>query len=220
VDLKRLNELDFNNMGDWPNGIKAVAIALLCGALAGAWYYFDTKDQVSRLETAQRKEAELRTSFETKQRKAASLEAYRLQLEEMKQSFGAMLRQLPDKTEVAALLVDVSQTGLAAGLEFELFQPSGEQLKDFYAELPIKVQVNGQYHEFGQFVSGLAALPRIVTIHNVSIGSPSKKRGGGSGPEDLTLSATVRTYRYLDEPSGGAAKNAKHKGRKKKGGKR
>jgi type IV pilus assembly protein PilO len=220
VDLKRLNELEFSNMGDWPNGVKAVAIALLCVGLAAGWYYFDTKDQVSRLESVQRKEAELRTSFETKQRKAASLEAYRQQLEEMKQSFGAMLRQLPDKTEVAALLVDVSQTGLAAGLEFELFQPSGEQLKDFYAELPIQVRVNGQYHEFGRFISGLAALPRIVTIHNVNMDLKGKKGGGKGEPASLTLSATVKTYRYLDEASVAAPKGAGAKGGKKKGAKK
>jgi type IV pilus assembly protein PilO len=217
VDLNQLNELDFNNIGDWPGGVKAVAIALLCGALGGAWYYFDTSEQLTRLDSVERKEASLKQSFEAKQRKAASLEAYRQQLEEMKQSFGAMLRQLPDKTEVAALLVDVSQTGLAAGLEFELFQPSGEQMKDFYAELPIQVRVKGQYHEFGRFISGLAALPRIVTIHNVKIAQPSG-RGGGNG--QLTMSATVKTYRYLDETSGAGAKNANQKGRKKKGGRR
>jgi type IV pilus assembly protein PilO len=212
MDLNRLNELDLNNIGDWPNGIKAIAIGLLCVALGGAWYYFDTQDQISQLETAHRKEGQLRTSFENKQRKAASLDAYRQQLEEMKQSFGAMLRQLPDKTEVAALLVDVSQTGLAAGLEFELFQPSGEHQKDFYAELPIQVRVTGQYHEFGRFISGLAALPRIVTIHDVNIGSGRGNRGGG---DKLTLSATVKTYRYLDESGTAVSKTVEAKGRKK-----
>jgi len=216
MDLNQLNELDFNNIGDWPGPVKAVAIALLCGALAGGWYYYDRKDQVSQLQTTEQKEPKLRASFEAKQRKAANLNAYRHQLEEMKESFGAMLRQLPDKTEVAALLVDVSQTGLAAGLDFELFQPSGEHLKDFYAELPIQVRVTGQYHEFGRFISGLAALPRIVTIHNINIGSHGKKAAKGVA-ERLTMSATVKTYRYLDEPGGGAPK---HKRGKKKGGRR
>jgi type IV pilus assembly protein PilO len=115
----------------------------------------------------------------------------------MKESFGAMLRQLPDKTEVAALLVDVSQTGLAAGLEFELFQPEGEQSKDFYAELPINIRVTGRYHEFGRFISGLAALPRIVTIHDVKISNPGGERGAADAK--LLLQAQVKTYRYLDE---------------------
>jgi type IV pilus assembly protein PilO len=205
VDLNQLNELDFSNIGDWPVPVKAVVIALLCIALAGAWYYFDTQDQISRLETTRQKETQLRASFESKQRKASNLAAYRQQLEEMKESFGAMLRQLPDKTEVASLLVDVSQTGLASGLDFELFQPSGEHLKDFYAELPIQVRVTGQYHEFGRFISGLAALPRIVTIHNVTIDSHGNKGAKGVS-EKLTMSATVKTYRYLDEPGGGAAR--------------
>jgi len=197
VDLNQLNQLDLQNVGEWPSVAKAILILLLCGALVGAWYYFDTKDQLVRLETVEGEEVDLRKSFETKQQKAANLHAYRQQLEEMKESFGAMLRQLPDKTEVAALLVDVSQTGLAAGLEFELFQPSGELLKDFYAELPIQIKVTGQYHEFGRFISGLAALPRIVTIHDLDIASG---KGGEAGrPSPLNLTATVKTYRYLDE---------------------
>jgi type IV pilus assembly protein PilO len=180
--------------------VKGVVVLLLFGLVIGAWYYFDTQEQLTRLETAERREQDLRRTLESKQKKAANLEAYRQQLAEMQESFGAMLRQLPDKTEVAALLVDVSQTGLAAGLEFELFQPVGEAPKDFYAELPIKIKVVGDYHEFGTFISGLAALPRIVTIHDVSIGP----RGDGKKGEDvnagpLVLQATAKTYRYLDE---------------------
>jgi type IV pilus assembly protein PilO len=199
VDLKELNQLDLQNIGEWPNAAKVILILLLCGAVAGAWYYFDTKDQLLRMQTVKREEGALRTTFESKQQKAANLEAYRQQLEEMKESFGAMLRQLPDKTEVAALLVDVSQTGLAAGLEFELFQPSGELLKDFYAELPIQVRVTGQYHQFGRFISGLAALPRIVTIHDVDIGIDEANKESTGDQVPLMLKATVKTYRYLDE---------------------
>ena len=146
----------------------------------------------------EREESELRSAFEAKQRKAANLDAYRQQLEEMRESFGAMLRQLPDKAEVASLLVDVSQTGLAAGLEFELFRPSGEELKDFYGELPIQVQVTGTYHDFGRFISGLAALPRIVTIHDVVIRA-KKEAGDGEPSGELEMNATVKTYRYIDE---------------------
>jgi type IV pilus assembly protein PilO len=199
MDLNQLNELDFSNIGEWPGIAKGVVILLLCGAVAGAWYYFDTQEQIKGLRTVEAEELDLRTEFESKQEKAANLDAYRQQLEEMKESFGAMLRQLPDRTEVASLLVDVSQTGLASGLEFELFRPTGEQLKDFYAELPIEVEVNGQYHDFGRFISGLAALPRIVTIHDVDIKPLRGQAAADTGTTDLALKATVKTYRYLDE---------------------
>lgn len=197
MDLNELNQLDLNSYGEWPTPVKAVAILIACLALGGLIYYLDTQEQLGRLAQAQTQEQELRTSFESKQRKAVNLNAYRQQLAEMQESFGAMLRQLPNKTEVASLLVDVSQTGLANGLEFELFQPESEQNKGFYAELPIRIRVTGTYHDFGRFISGLAALPRIVTIHNALItGSDGKQKN----PSDkLTLQATVKTYRYLDE---------------------
>ncbi|NEX18726.1 type 4a pilus biogenesis protein PilO [Thiorhodococcus mannitoliphagus] len=197
MDLNELNELDLSTFGEWPLPVKAVAILLACIALGGAAYYFDTKDQLGRLAQAQSQERDLRGELERKQKKAANLDAYKNQLAEMKESFGAMLRQLPNKTEVASLLVDVSQTGLANGLEFELFQPESEVKKDFYAELPIRVRVNGNYNDFGRFISGLAALPRIVTIHNISMENSGQK--GGSPGESLSLQATVKTYRYLDE---------------------
>lgn len=198
MDLNQLNELDLQNIGEWPGIAKVFLILLLCGSVAGAWYYFDSRDQLANLETVEKKELGLRKEFESKQQKAANLDAYRQQLAEMQESFGAMLRQLPDSTQVAALLVDVSQTGLAAGLEFELFQPLGEQKKEFYAELPIRIRVTGRYGEFGNFISGLAALPRIVTIHNLNIQN-RKPTPGDDAP--LSLDATVKTYRYLDEGS-------------------
>lgn len=191
MNFQELNELDFNNIGNWPVPAKAFIILLLCIGVAVGWYYFNTEEQLLDLETAEKKEQTLRSEFENKQAKAVNLEKYKKQLEEMKQSFGAMLRQLPNRTEVADLLVDVSQTGLAAGLEFELFGPQDEVPREFYAELPIKLQVFGDYHELGSFISGLAALPRIVTIHDVSI-SP---RSGNL----LNMSATAKTYRYLEE---------------------
>jgi len=199
MDLKQLNELDLQNLGEWPGIAKAILILLGCVLVGGAWYYFDTKDRLARLAAVEAEETTLRSTFEAKQQKAANLEAYRQQLNEMKESFGAMLRQLPDRTEVAALLVDVSQTGLAAGLEFELFRPDTEQLKEFYAELPIQVEVTGQYHDFGRFISGLAALPRIVTIHDVDIGTLSTSGGTKGEAAKLRLAATVKTYRYLEE---------------------
>ena len=198
LDLGQVSQLELHRIGEWPNVAKAVLILILCGSVAGAWYYFDTKDQLQHLQTVEQEEASLRETLESKQQKAANLDTYRQQLAEMEESFGAMLRQLPDKTEVAALLVDVSQTGLAAGLEFELFQPAGELLKDFYAELPIRIRVTGLYHKFGHFISGLAALPRIVTIHDVNIAAPSNHRTADTAAP-LSLQATVKTYRYLDE---------------------
>ncbi len=198
MNLQELNELDLSNMGIWPMPVKIILTLILAVGVGVAWYYLATQDQLLALERVEKKEQELRGTFEEKQAKAVNLEAYKKQLEEMKQSFGAMLRQLPDKTEVAELLVDVSQTGLASGLEFELFQPSGEVPKEFYAELPIKLKVHGSYHEFGNFISGLAALPRIVTIHDVVI-KPSK---GEVSDAPLVLEATAKTYRYLDEEGG------------------
>ncbi len=190
MDLQDLNDLSLDNAGDWPGIVKLLVFLILVGGIVGAGYYFDTMDQYVALDKIKKKELDLRAEFETKQAKAVNLEAYREQLKEMEESFGAMLRQLPDRTEVAALLVDVSQTGLAAGLEFELFQPKPEIRQDFYAELPINIRVRGDYHEFGEFVSGLASLPRIVTIHNVRI---SQGAGG------MRLEATAKTYRYLEE---------------------
>jgi len=206
VNLDELNELDFGDIGDWPWAVKIILILLLCALVTVGWYYLDTQDQLIQLEKVEKKELALRKDFEEKQAKAVNLEKYKQQLEEMKQSFGAMLRQLPNKTEVAELLVDVSQTGLAAGLEFELFKPTGEVPREFYAELPILLKVHGGYHEFGEFISGLAALPRIVTIHNVKITREKKsnrRRGraarNASPAAKLTLEATAKTYRYLEE---------------------
>lgn len=203
MTLDELNELDLSNIGEWPLAVKIVLIVIASALLAVGWYFLSIEDQYKALEKVERQEKDLRIDFETKQARAANLDAYKQQLAEMQESFGAMLRQLPDKTEVADLLVDVSQTGLAAGLEFELFQPQGESPKEFYAELPIKLRVTGTYHEFGEFVSGLAALPRIVTIHNVSIGPRDDKKdgreAGGDGNGELVLDAEARTYRYISE---------------------
>lgn len=196
MNIDELRSLDFSDIGGWSVAAKAILIAILCMATLGAGYWFDTKDQVAKLQRLQTTEADLKSTFETKYKKAANLEAYKKQLKEMKESFGAMLKQLPSKTEVAELLIDISQTGLASGLEFELFKPEGERPIEFYAELPIKLRVTGTYHEFGNFVSGVAALPRIVTIHDFSILPATKPdKSGGS----LIMEATAKTYRYLDE---------------------
>ncbi len=197
MKLQDLNNLDFNDIGDWPTPVKLFIVLLVAILVGVAWYYMDTQDQYAGLERVRREEQTLRADFEEKQQKAVNYEKYKEQLAEMKQTFGAMLRQLPNKKEVADLLIDVSQTGLAAGLEFQLFQPQNEIPKDFYAELPIKIRVVGDYHEFGEFISGIAALPRIVTMHDIDIKPISGQRAGG-----LVMEATAATYRYLDE--GGA----------------
>lgn len=196
MNIEELNELDFSNIGIWPVPVKIALILIVCALVVAGGYYLDTEAQLNRLSAIEKKETELRSTFEVKQAKAANLDAYRKQLEEMRQSFGAMLRQLPNKTEVADLLVDVSQTGLASGLEFELFKPEAEVPREFYAELPIEIKVTGQYHEFGEFISGLAALPRIVTIHDIKIQERKQKN---SKSKLLALEATAKTYRYLDE---------------------
>jgi type IV pilus assembly protein PilO len=196
-DLKRL---DVNNIGNWPVAFKAIAVGLICAAVLGAGVYFDTMGQLATLRAAEGKEASLKKTFEEKQSKAVSLNAYKKQMEEMQKVFGEMLRQLPSKTEVAALLVDISQVGVAAGLDFELFKPEPEIPVEFYAELPIKIRVNGNYHQFGTFVSGVAALPRIVTLHDFVISQVKDAKAKDSkrkGP--LIMEATAKTYRYLDE---------------------
>jgi type IV pilus assembly protein PilO len=161
------------------------------------------------LQRAEADELDLRSQFENKQQRAANLDAYKAQLVEMERSFGAMLRQLPGKTEVPNLLVDISQTGLAAGLQEKLFQPGAEESKGFYAELPIKIRLVGSYHEFGTFVSGIAALPRIVTLHDIQITPLGDKAGGY---DNLVMDVTAKTYRYIED------EGATHPAAKKKSG--
>ena len=201
MTLSELNDLDFSNIGDWPIPVKAVAIILICALIAGGWYYYDIQHQYSTLAKHEQEEIGLRDEFEEKHSKIVNLDEYRKQLEEMEEAFGVMLRQLPDKSEIADLLVDVSQTGLGSGLEFTLFQPLGETPQDFYIELPISMKVVGLYHQFGEFISGLAALPRIITIHDVQIGMPGQNQGRGQIAESglLQMSITAKTYRYIGE---------------------
>jgi type IV pilus assembly protein PilO len=219
--LEQLRNLDPNDPGRWPLAVRAgtVALVFLLAASAGYWYFVWKAKRPELLE-ARAKETELWSTLENKARKAANLQAYKDQLAEMEKSFGAMLRQLPNKTEVPNLLVDISQTGLAAGLEEKLFQPQGENRKDFYAELPISIRLTGNYHQMGAFASGIAALPRIVTLHDLEIVPAGRDaRSGGGLPGDLTLNVTAKTYRYLDEDEqeAGAADEAGDKKGTKKG---
>lgn len=193
MELSSLSDLDFNESGEWPIPVKILAIFLICLLVWGAGYYFIIKDKRAELATLEQKELELRQSFETKQAKAVNLEAYKEQMKEMEVVFSGMLQQLPRKNEVADLLVDISRTGLINGLEFELFRPEGERPVDFYAELPITMRLTGKYHQFGEFVSGVAALPRIVTLHNFKMGPLNKDNGM------MTMDLTAKTYRYFDE---------------------
>jgi type IV pilus assembly protein PilO len=212
----QLRNLDPNDPGRWPLGVRVTTVALLFLIAASAGYYFMVwKKQRPVLLEERAKEGQLLESLTTKAKRAANLEAYRTQLDEMEKSFGTMLRQLPNKTEVPNLLVDISQTGLAAGLEEKLFQPRGENKMDFYAELPISIRLTGGYHEMGKFASGIAALPRIVTLHEIEI-APIAGRGA-TDPGELTLNVTAKTYRYLDDEEQAATQPAaKDKGKGKK----
>jgi len=221
--IEQLRNLDPNDPGRWPLPVRVGTIVLLFAIAASAGYwYFVWKAKRPELLEARAQETELWNTLEAKARKAANLQAYKDQLAEMEKSFGAMLRQLPDKTEVPNLLVDISQTGLAAGLEEKLFQPQNENRKDFYAELPISIRLTGNYHDMGNFASGIAALPRIVTLHDFEI-VPAGRDARSGMPGDLNISVTAKTYRYLEEdeqaPEGDAAAG-KGKSKSKQQGKK
>jgi type IV pilus assembly protein PilO len=202
-----LRELDINNIGSWPQNAKIGFCSLLSLLIiAIAWWLF-VSDRRTELETLQGQESDLRSEFETKQGRAANLEPLKQQLAQMEQQLQQMLRQLPSKTEMPDLIVDISQTALATGIENELFQPGPETPKEFYAEKPIALRMVGTYHQFGAFVSGVASLPRVVimTMHDISLkpvnaGKPGVRIGPNS---PLELSGTVKTYRYLDEEEAG-----------------
>jgi type IV pilus assembly protein PilO len=205
--LEELRSLDPRDPGRWPLPVLggAVALAFLAVALVGM-YLLVWNGQRPELQRRQDEEQQLRQQFRDKHAKAVNLDIYKQQLKDIERSFGALLRQLPGKTEVPNLLVDISQTGLAAGLQEKLFQPEPEVKKDFYAELPIKIRLTGSYHQFGEFVSGIAALPRIVTLHDIDI-KPDNK----DAYDQLSLELTAKTYRYLDEDEVAAAEASKKK---------
>lgn len=195
-DLKSLNVEDLRKIGSAPLGVRIFVILLVCALLCGAGAYFFIMPKLEQLKAAEQREIELRATFDAEQGKAANLSAYKEQLAEMRRSFGVMLRQLPDKTDIESLLIDLSQTSVATGLEVEFFKPEQEVPKEFYAEYPIKLSVTGRYHQFGNFVSGLAALPRIVTLHDIGI-EPNQ-----DAPGSLRMNLTATTYRYLEEDEG------------------
>ena len=193
--VEELKSLDVNDIGRWPFAFRAAVIAIVFVVVLGMGvYWLIIEDKAPALQRVQEEEETLKVSFENKQKKAANYDAYKAQLGQMEQSFGTMLRQLPGKTEIPSLIVDISQTGLAAGLSEKLFQPLAEVPKDFYAEKPITISLSGGYHEIANFVSGIAALPRIVTLHDINI-TPD----GQDNYDQLTIQVTAKTYRYLEE---------------------
>jgi len=205
MNLSEVN-WDFNAAGTWPLPIKIATIVLVSVLAAAAGVYYITLDQLNELEQLEHKEQGLRKTFATKQKKAINLPDYREQFKQIEASLSEMIKQMPTKAEVANLLIDISQTGLASGLEFRLFQPAGAIRKDFYSELPIKITVIGEYQELGLFVSGLASLPRIVTVHNIDI-TPAKSSSL------LVMNATIKTY---NEDAGEVKKKKKKRGQRRK----
>jgi type IV pilus assembly protein PilO len=186
MNLSEIN-WDFNKAGNWPSTLKLSILGLIVLTVLAFGFYYDTLDELSSLDQEKQKEQSLKNEFKEKQKKAINLHDYQEQLTQIEASLNEMIRQLPTEEEVASLLVDISQTGLASGLKFKLFKPDAPINKDFYSELPISIQVLGHYEELGLFISGLASLPRIVTIHNINI-SPEGKEG------NLLMSAVIKIY--------------------------
>jgi type IV pilus assembly protein PilO len=206
MNLSEIN-WDFNEAGTWPLPVKVAMMVLVCVMVGGGGFYFDTQNQLASLDSAKQKEQELKRDFEAKQKKAVNFQDYKDQLTQIETSLDEMIRQMPTEEEVASLLVDISQTGLASGLEFKLFKPDAPIVKDFYSELPISIQVIGKFEELGLFVSGLASLPRIVTIHDVNI-TPEGKDGA------LLMSAVIKTYNEGTDVAASDTGARKKRGRK------
>ncbi len=207
MTLDDINKLDFKTIADWPLPTKLVALALLSLAIIAAGWWFDWRGGMAELEVAQQQETELRATFTTKKNQAVNLDAYKKQLADIEQAFGALLKQLPNKQEMDALITDVNQAGLGRGLQFDLFRPQGETISEFYAETPIEVKVTGGYHDIAAFVSDVSKLSRIVTLQNIAM-TPSKEGV-------LNMDAIVKTYRYLDEEEVNNKKAITDKGQKK-----
>ena len=211
IDFKSVADvfrfMDPNHPGGWPLVPKITVLIGLFALIIAAGWWFVWNDQFIDLETKEREEETLKQQFLDKKRQAVNLDLYVQQLAEIDRSFGALLKQLPDKSEIEALLIEINQAGLGRGLQFELFKPGQEQVKDFYAELPITVKINGGYHDFGAFAADIAKLPRIVTLNNIAI-TPVKEGG------QLSLDATTKTFRYLDEEEVSRQKKAQQGAKK------
>ncbi|MBX9904875.1 MAG: type 4a pilus biogenesis protein PilO [Burkholderiales bacterium] len=207
MTLDELKRLDPNKIGSWPILPKLGVLLLLLLLLVFASYWFDWQDQITQIDGAKAKEEQLRTTFLSKKKQAIDLPAYRKQLVDIESQFGALLKQLPGKSEMDALLTDINQAGLGRGLQFELFRPAtSESAKDFYAELPITIRVTGNYHDLGAFASDIGRLSRIVTLNDIAL---------SAAKDGLTLDATAKTFRYLDEGEIAAQKKKPAAGAKK-----
>jgi type IV pilus assembly protein PilO len=202
LDINQLRSLDPKNIGSWPLPMRILVLVAIYGAVLIAGYYFVIAEQLDNRSKLAATEATLKSQFEAKALQAANLDTYKQQLDDMQKSFGTMLRQLPGQTELPSILQDISQAAQVDGLKQDLFRPGNEVAKDFYAEKPMDLQVDGGYHDFGKFVSDVAALPRIVTLHNIVI----KPAGGSNGTDNLTMTLTAKTYRYLEDNEQQAAK--------------
>ncbi len=207
IDFKALAD-DFRNLnpqdvGTWPLAPRlATLVGLFILILVGGWWFL-WNEQLETLTAREQEEVKLKDEFIAKKTQAANLDLYRQQLNEIDRSFGALLRQLPSKSEIEALLVEVNQSGMGRGLQFELFKPNQEIVKDFYAELPINVKLTGQYHDFGAFAADIARLSRIVTLNNISIAGSAQAKDGA-----LAMDAVAKTFRYLDEEELAAKRKA------------
>jgi type IV pilus assembly protein PilO len=215
--LDDIRSLDRNNIGGWPQSVRVFFTALVFAVIMLLGWYFFVSDQQDTLNSLVGKEETLKQDFSTKQAKAVNLEALQQQLDEMQDMLRQLLRQLPSRTEMPELLVDISQTALSAGLETEFFQPGPETPKDFYAEKPITLRMTGTYHQFGTFISGVASLPRVVilTLHDVSLTPKTATKGDAPADGQLVLQGTVKTYRYLDDEE--SSTDAKTAGKAKAG---
>ncbi|MFK8082083.1 MAG: type 4a pilus biogenesis protein PilO [Granulosicoccus sp.] len=200
-DLQKIDGEDFKRIGTAPIALRGILIILACAAVIAAMAHLMVKPQFDKLKVVEAKELDLRRTFDNEQAKAANRSAYMEQLEEMKKTFNVMLRQLPNKTDIESLLVDLSQTSVASGLEVQFFKPESEIPREFYAEYPIRISVTGQYHQFGRFISGLAALPRIVTLSNIDIKNVERgtRTSTSNSPSKLKMDLMATTYRYIEE---------------------
>ncbi len=214
MKLDDFNNIDFKNMGNLPMPVKLVILAFLALILIGLGYWFMWSPEIGEYDQAVAKEADLRQTFLTKKSQAVKVEAYKQQMIDIEKTFGALLKQLPDKSQMDGLLTDINQAGLGRGLEFELFKPGQETTADFYAEMPIQIKIKGNYHDIGAFATDVSKLSRIVTLNDLAI-TPANK---DAKDNMLAMEATAKTYRYLDSSelaSKKAAENEKKKGEKK-----
>ncbi len=211
MNFDDFNNIDINNAGSLPVAVKVVLLSVLVLLLVAAGYFFLWSDEIKAFDSALAKEQELRQTYTTKKREAVKIEAYRQQMVDIEQTFGALLQQLPDRSEMDGLLTDINQSGLGRGLEFQLFKPGNEVVAEFYAEMPIQIKLTGNYHDIGAFATDVSKLSRIVTLNNLAVTPVTKNLKGGGGT--LVLEAVAKTYRYLDA-SENASKKKKKKGRK------